>query len=212
MRSVLCSTVAACLALGGCASAPKLDAEQCAAIDWRALGERDGRAGLAMTALNDEITQCKPFAITPDMAAYEAGRDTGLQAYCQPGVIIDAAIRNAGDPFVCEPMSEQVRAAFEQGRETRAAVQRYQQVKQQYEQLLSAKDQINSEGAQLTQRYNQTSDQAARSQIADRIDQLRQQLVQVEEELAKAAPVMQAETTRYERAVQSYETFKAGLN
>lgn len=212
MQDGLKTGLIALLLLGGCASAPKLDASQCAAIDWRALGERDGAAGQAMTALNDEITQCKPFGIAPDMTAYEAGRAEGLKAYCRPQVILDAAIQNVGDPFVCVPMTDTVRAAFDKGRETRAAVQRYQQVKQQYDKLLSARQQINQQGAELAQRYNQAGDETTRQQIAARIGQLREQLKTVEAELEKAAPVMQAEEARYKSAVQSYEAFKAGLN
>jgi hypothetical protein len=209
-KSVL-SCAAAALVLTSCASAPKMSAEQCSSMDWGALGKKDGETGQNMTALNDEITMCAAHGIKPDMDAYNAGRNEGLKSYCKPVTLLDATIQGVGDPYSCEPLSADQKKSFETGRETRAAVAKYQQLKQQYDQLIQQRQRINQEGAQLTQQYNQTTDETARQQIAQRINYLRQALAQTEEKIKQADPVMKTETATYETAVKKYEAYKATL-
>ncbi|MEL6956022.1 MAG: DUF2799 domain-containing protein [Pseudomonadota bacterium] len=199
------------LALAGCASQPRLSQEQCASADWRAIGLQDGQAGQAMTALNDEITACKEYGISPDMAAYTAGREEGLKRYCLPATVLDATVQGVGDPFVCEPFSDTLRTAFETGRETRAAVQRWQQVQAQYQQLTERRDAINQEGARLTQLYNQEPDAARRQQIGAQITELSQQRNALDAEIAEAEPIMRQEEAQYRGAVANYERVRAGL-
>lgn len=196
----------------GCASQPTASAEQCAGADWYAMGEADGAAGQSMTALNDEIIACRPHGIAPDLDAYRAGRAEGLKSWCQPDVVLEAAVQGTGDPFACEPITEPVRSAFDVGRETRQAALRYHRLQQQYEQLQQRESQINQEGARLTQLYNQSTNQTERQQIAQRIDALRQELQAVEAELEKAGPMLTEEKANYETAVQTYEAYKASLN
>lgn len=204
-------TAALVALLAGCASGPSLNAEQCAGMDWYGLGERDGAAGQSMTALNDEIIACRDFDITPDRDAYVAGREKGLERYCQPAVLLEASVQGVGDPFSCEPLSDDLRAAFDQGQETRAAVQRWQQVSQQYEQLIAQRDQINSDGAQLQQRLRTETDDTIRQQITGRLNYLAGQRDALERQLRDAAPVMRQEEARYQAAVRDYETYKARL-
>ena len=199
------------LMLGACASTPTLTAEQCASGDWFALGKADGAAGQSMTAINDEFYQCKPHGIEPDMDAYKAGRAEGLQTYCVPTSLLESSLKLQGDPFSCDPMTPEMTTAFETGRDTRIAVQRYQRYKQQYDQLTQQKEQINQEGARLSQQYNQTTDENLKRQIATRLNQLTEQLKAVEAEIVKADPVMQEEDQKYQTAVQTYETYQTGL-
>ena len=211
MHKYILAGIATALMLAGCVSAPKMTAEQCAAINWYDLGKADGLAGQSMTAINDEADLCRPHGVTPDLETYKAGRREGLQTFCQPASLLEASLKLQGDPFSCDPMTTEMKTAFETGRDTRLAVQRYQSYKQQYDKLTQQKQQINNEGARLTQQYNQTSDQAVRKQIADRIRQLRQQLEAVDAEIAKADPVMEQENSKYETAVQAYESYRSGL-
>lgn len=203
--------VGATFILASCASGPSLNAEQCAAIDWYGLGERDGAAGQAMTALNDEIIACREFDITPDRAAYVAGREKGLERYCQPGVLLEASVQGVGDPFSCEPLTDELRAAFDQGQDTRAAVQRWQQVSQQYEQLVAQRDQINADGSRLQQALRAETDETRRQQITGQLNYLAGQRDALERQIRDAAPVMRQEEARYQAAVRDYEAFKAQL-
>lgn len=83
MRSGSCGTLF-CLALvglGGCAS---MSAEECAMSDWRAVGFEDGSLGHTADRLGDHRRACAEHGYSPDFAAYQAGREEGLQLYCQP--------------------------------------------------------------------------------------------------------------------------------
>lgn len=71
----------AALALGSCAT---MSAEQCMAGDWSGQGYADGAAGLTMSRLNDHAEACAKHGVTPDAAAYGAGREQGLVQYCTP--------------------------------------------------------------------------------------------------------------------------------
>lgn len=197
--------------LAGCASQPTASAEDCANADWYGLGKADGMAGRAMTALNDEIMACRPHGIEPDLEAYKAGRAEGLKAWCQPSIILEAALRGEGDPFACEPLTKALSTAFETGRDTRQAVLRYQQLQEQVEQLEQRAAQIRQEEARLRQLYSQTADQGQRQQIAGQIDYLRRELQAVDAELDEAGPIMREEKAKYEAAVENYEAYKAGL-
>lgn len=210
LKRVLHGALAAA-GLAACASSPSLSADQCASMDWRALGLRDGRAGQSMTALNDEIRLCEPYGIAPDLDLYKAGRDEGLAAYCQPAAILDAAVQGGADPYVCEPVTDEIKTAFDTGRETRAAAVRYQQVRRQYEQLGQAREAINREGAELSQALQTASDPAVRERIAARLGYLQGRREAVDARLREAGPVMEKETATYEAAVKRYESFKAGL-
>ncbi len=210
-RSQIAISIALSALLSACAGGPNYTAEQCAGIDWRALGLQDGRNGQSMTALNDEITGCKPFGIAPDLETYRAGHDEGLKTYCQPAIILEAALKSVGDPYVCQPLSDDLEAAMTQGRETRAAVARYQNVKAQYDQLIQRRGQIEEEGSRLTKLYNASADETERQQIAQRTAYLRGQLDAVNQQIADAQPVMQQEAAAYEAAVQTYERFREGL-
>jgi hypothetical protein len=204
--------VVLCLgALAACASQPKLSQEQCASADWQAIGYQDGQAGQAMTALNDEIIACKAYGIEPDLEAYAAGRSEGLALYCRPEVVLDATIQGVGDPFVCEPFDDQLRTAFDMGRETRAAAQRWQQVQGQYQQLVEQRDAINREGARLTQVFEAESDPDVRQQVAQRITELGRQRNALDSQIAEADPIYRQEEARYQRAVRAYERYKNGL-
>lgn len=71
----------ALLGLGGCAG---MSAEECALSDWRAVGYEDGSLGYTADRFGDHRRSCAEHGYTPDFAAYRAGREEGLQLYCQP--------------------------------------------------------------------------------------------------------------------------------
>ena len=211
MTKIFITAALGALALAGCASSPKLSAEQCTSMNWYELGKADGLKGESMTAVNDEITLCKAHNVTADIETYKQGRNEGLKTYCALPNLLEATLQAVGDPFSCEPFSPAEKKTVDKGVETRNAVLRYQNLKQQYEQLTQKKQQINQEGARLQQQYKQTQDEATRQQIAQRLNYLRQQIQQVDAELAKANPIMQTEEQKYQSAVQSYEAYKSGL-
>ena len=68
------------VALSGCASMSK---EECRYVDWRTVGYEDGAAGRPASRLGDHRRACADHGVTPDLAAYEAGRAAGMREFCQ---------------------------------------------------------------------------------------------------------------------------------
>ena len=69
------------LCVGACASMSK---DECRAVDWRTVGYEDGVSGQSGDRIGDHRRACADYGITPDLAAYRAGRADGLREYCQP--------------------------------------------------------------------------------------------------------------------------------
>ena len=86
--------------VAGCATLSK---EDCARGDWASLGLTDGRAGEPSSRIDEHQKACREYGIALDEEAYLAGREQGLQAYCQ----LDNAfqIGLSGKPYqhVCPP-------------------------------------------------------------------------------------------------------------
>ena len=78
---IAAATGGAALALGSCAT---MSAEQCMAGDWSGQGYVDGQSGLTMSRLDEHAQACAEHGVSPDAAAYAAGREQGLVQYCTP--------------------------------------------------------------------------------------------------------------------------------
>ena len=68
--------------LSGCAS---MNADECAASDWSAIGYEDGSRGYTADRFGNHRKACAKHGITADFQAYQVGRDQGLEDFCQPG-------------------------------------------------------------------------------------------------------------------------------
>ena len=66
--------------LQGCAT---LDKDECMLADWRLIGYQDGVAGKSAAAVGEYREDCAKHAVVPDLDAYRAGREEGLQQYCK---------------------------------------------------------------------------------------------------------------------------------
>lgn len=209
-KRILSVAVVSALTLVACASGgTNYSADQCTALDWYALGVKDGKAGANLTEVNDDVASCKEHGISADIETYKKGRTEGLKSYCEPSTLAAATLQSAGDPFSCEPFTTQQKAAFEKGRDTRTAAGRYQQYKAQYDQLLQQKQQINNEGSQLAQRLQTEQDENLKAQINQRIGQLREQFNQVNAKLAEAEPIMKKEAGVCQTAITSFNSFRS---
>ncbi|MDY6946956.1 MAG: DUF2799 domain-containing protein [Pseudomonadota bacterium] len=71
----------ALLALSGCAS---ISRDECLTVDWRTVGFEDGVAGYSGDRIGDHRKACAKHGVTPDLAAYQDGREQGLREYCVP--------------------------------------------------------------------------------------------------------------------------------
>jgi Protein of unknown function (DUF2799) len=69
------------LLLPGCASMNKAE---CLTVDWQTVGYEDGAAGRSGDRIAQHRKACAKHGVTPDLNAYQTGREQGLREYCQP--------------------------------------------------------------------------------------------------------------------------------
>ena len=72
----------ATLVLSGCAS---MSSDECMTADWNAVGYEDGARGYTTERFSNHRKACANHGVTPSFADYQAGREKGLEEYCQPG-------------------------------------------------------------------------------------------------------------------------------
>jgi hypothetical protein len=70
------------IGLSGCAS---MNADECMASDWFAIGHEDGSRGYTSDQFGSYRKSCAKHGVSPDFSAYQSGRDQGLVEFCQPG-------------------------------------------------------------------------------------------------------------------------------
>jgi hypothetical protein len=92
--------------LAGCES---LSPAECATADWRQLGVQDGSRGRTDRAA-DYYESCAKAGISVNVAVYRAGRDQGLQSYCQPANALNEGLAGNSYEGVCPaPMDQNFR-------------------------------------------------------------------------------------------------------
>jgi hypothetical protein len=97
-RLFVLAMLGAVLCLGSCAT---MTPETCQVADWRALGEVDGSAGSPLTKYEARAADCAKAGIQADFQAYSAGRDFGLQTFCQPAAGFRAGLSGYSYTGVC---------------------------------------------------------------------------------------------------------------
>jgi hypothetical protein len=65
----------------GCATLSK---DECLQGDWKSIGYRDGTHGYDLTRFEQHQKACADYHVSPDINAYQAGREEGLVVYCTP--------------------------------------------------------------------------------------------------------------------------------
>jgi hypothetical protein len=110
-------------ALAGCAT---LNEQECLTGDWYTIGYEDGAKGRTVDRIGKYRKSCADYDISPDLQAYQAGREEGLQEFCQPQNGFNLGQRGGGYSGVCSVDLElDFVAAYDAGRhlyELRAAV------------------------------------------------------------------------------------------
>lgn len=77
-------TALAAIGLVSCGPIDSVSPEQCQGGDWTSIGFTDGKAGRSEGYFSRHQEACGKVGITPDLAAWSAGRARGLQQYCTP--------------------------------------------------------------------------------------------------------------------------------
>jgi hypothetical protein len=107
--------VAATAALSGCNS---MSAQECLATDWRTVGYEDGVNGYAGDRIGRYRNACSEHGVTPNLDAYQAGRDQGLREFCKPANAFRVGARGAGYSGVCpSELDQSFVDAYQSGRQ-----------------------------------------------------------------------------------------------
>lgn len=113
------------LALAGCAGG--MSKEECLYADWRAIGYEDGARGADASAIGSRRVACADKAqVAPDMEAYLAGRERGLDQFCRPASGFDYGSRGYSYTGACASRDEGAFvAAYEKGLTLYGLVENY---------------------------------------------------------------------------------------
>lgn len=98
-----------------------LSREECLQGSWFDLGLMDGRSGTTYTRLGNHQKACLEYGIRLDTKQYNAGRERGLEEYCQLDNAIEMGLHGHRYQSVCPPS---IHSAFQ--RYNRAAYNVYQ--------------------------------------------------------------------------------------
>ena len=182
---IAAAAVGAALALGSCAT---MSAEQCMAGDWSGQGYVDGQQGLTMSRLDDHAEACAKHGVTPDAAAYAAGRRQGLVSYCTPYKGFEVGRSGSVYAGVCpSDLETDFIYAYRDGQVVHAAEQA----------LSDARGRVDSLGARLEELDDKiTAKQAEaradgltdeqRDQIRNRIQEIRRERAETERDWRRA--------------------------
>ncbi len=66
--------------LSACATLSK---SECKTADWQTIGFEDGAGGATAAKIGKHREACAKHGVTPDLAAYNRGREQGLREYCR---------------------------------------------------------------------------------------------------------------------------------
>ena len=100
--------------LQGCAT---MSGEECLVSDWRTIGYEDGSRGQAADRIGQHRQACAKHGISPDLAAYQAGRAKGLKEFCQPDNGFHIGSKGQTYRGVCpEDLADEFVASYRRGR------------------------------------------------------------------------------------------------
>ena len=104
------------LLVSGCST---LNEDECRSADWNGIGFLDGSRGLPPERLAKHRGACARVGISPDVEAYTAGRDLGLELYCTPSKGFTAGLTNVYHDVCPRHLENDFLRAFEDGRKVR---------------------------------------------------------------------------------------------
>ena len=85
--------------------------------DWRLIGYQDGVTGKSVAAVGEYREDCAKHAVVPDLDAYRAGREEGLQQYCKAANGYRLGNAGRGLAAVCPTaLEDDFRDAYNTGR------------------------------------------------------------------------------------------------
>jgi ribosome modulation factor len=209
MKSKLLLLSMATLAVSACSTAT-MTKDECRTVDWRTVGYEDGVAGRSGEQIGAHRRACAEHGVTPDLAAYRAGRAEGLREFCQPHNGYRAGVTGVAYQDVCpEDLAAAFLVQYEAGRELYVHEQRVRDADAQ----LSAKryevtrleDAVARSGFRVISETSTTEQRAQAvldaKQYAERIGRLKSEIAQLEKDRA-----------RYAQELETYRATVASTN
>ena len=93
MLSVRLPILGLAIMIGGCSA---MSEQECLVSDWHAVGFEDGARGYPVEQIAQYRKSCADYGVAPDLAQYQAGRQSGLVEYCQPDRAFQIGSTGAG--------------------------------------------------------------------------------------------------------------------
>ena len=187
------------LALSGCAT---MDRDECLTVDWRTVGFEDGVAGYSGDRIGQHRKACAKHGVTPDLAAYQAGREEGLREYCVPANGFRLGSQGGGYGGLCPADLEPAFAtAYESGRQLYTLQARLSGVTHEIDSkrraLQTAESNIVTRSAVAISSDANTEERAQAvvdvKQLGERVGRLKSEIRQLEED-----------RVHYERDLEDY--------
>lgn len=187
MRHLIFAVAAtgAALALGSCAT---MSAEQCLAGDWAGQGFSDGQSGLTMSRLDEHAEACGKHGVTPDAAAYAAGRREGLLRYCTWENGFAAGRSGSGYAGVCpSELERDFMPAYRDGQLVHAAEQALSDARSRVDSLGARLEELDEKiAAKQAESRDERLTEQQREQARNRVQELRREKADTERDWRRA--------------------------
>jgi hypothetical protein len=204
-RALLAGLALTALALGGCAT---LNESECRTVAWETIGYEDGSNGYSGERIAQHRKACAKYGISPDLGAYQGGRDAGLREYCRPANAFRTGAAGRGYAGTCPPdLEEAFASAYESGwhlHELRARVaDTTSRLDAMREELDSTEDELVESSAAIISSEASTERRAqalvATKQLAEKTGRLKSDILHLEEERVRYNNELEEyrATTRY---------------
>jgi len=181
--------VAGLWALAGCSS---MSANQCMATDWRTVGYEDGVSGYSGDRVGQYRKACTKHGISPDLTAYQHGREQGLREFCKPLNGFRTGSHGRGYNGACPAeLDGPFLEAYESGRQLYNLRSRVGNTANQINSMRAESDRIDADLVSVgTQMMNSSLTKEQRAQLlidtkhmAERKGEIRASLPQLENDL-----------------------------
>jgi len=91
------------------ASCSTMNKSECLTADWRTIGYGDGANGQPASRISKHRSACAEHGVTPNLAAYNTGRNEGLAQHCIPSTGYNKGLSGSKYNGICKGHNE---AAF----------------------------------------------------------------------------------------------------
>ena len=87
-------------------SCSTMNKSECLSADWKTIGYGDGTKGYAASRISQHRSACADYGISPNLNAYNAGRNEGLTHYCIPSTGYNRGVYGSKYNGVCVSHNE----------------------------------------------------------------------------------------------------------